>query len=424
MEPRSGSNTEVHTRPNVNLKAQCARQINTSISVTELGLVQPRSTCSAKMYDRPNASERNVCVAKADVVSNNNSTCLGETGSVQGNPPTQTKITSFFSGARSHGPKSRDTRAAGPSQHSVSNSAVKATDSTSQLGGNVLKILSWNVAGLLKLLGELDFIEFLHNYDVIVLQETFLNYDLDTDLKFPSYTALQSRAIKLNTTGRASGGVLMLYRSKLEKDITVVNTDIENVLCVRINKNKLKLERDVLVIGAYVHPMGSTYYRETDSEHTLDRIEDFLITQVENDLDVNFLLAADMNSRLSDWSPEIFINEEHEEKSLHFMRDSDDIVINNFGKRLIEICACLDMIPLHGLREKSFPTDFTFRSERGNSVIDHFVCSYELVENCSKMEIISRSESDHLPIGICVGKTEIVNTSLPAPVKIVKYKWL
>ena len=284
-----------------------------------------------------------------------------------------------------------------------SKTAVNKDNKTSSVKNDIkeIKVVTWNVAGLLGRLVECEVSNFLCKFDIICLQETFLVYDFNTELKFKNYNCTQSHAAKLSTAGRPSGGVLLLWKKSLDGFIDVINTGIKNVLCIKIDKSLLNLTNDVILVTMYIHPINSAYYKEMEQENTLDLIEDFLAGMLESHPDVSVLMAGDANCRISDWAPVIEekdVNYLEKEQVIIFERKSIDNVINNYGKKMIEFCMCFQLIPLNGLKEKHFPKGYTYISERGNSTVDFFISSIDLLENICDLRIESRVESDHLPV--------------------------
>ena len=180
------------------------------------------------------------------------------------------------------------------------------SDASSQAHGEANKqinIVTWNVSGLLGRLLDGEVVAFLKKYDIICIQETFLLYDFNTSFKFPNYKAIQSPASKLSKAGRPSGGILILYKKELDKYLKVVNTEVKNMLCLRINQNMLNTDNDILLITLYVHPIHSTYYKVTGNEDTLDQLNDFIGELVEHNEWEDILISGDVNSRISDWRP-------------------------------------------------------------------------------------------------------------------------
>ena len=286
-----------------------------------------------------------------------------------------------------------------------------------------ISCVSWNLPAVLSKLEDADLVNYLTGFDIICLMETYLMKEFDSSFKFQSFNLLQSLACKLSATGRPSGGVIVLINKQLFPFITDLKSTIDNVICFKIDKTLFNFDKDIIFVVTYVHPIGSAYYKEGDRISTLEAIEDFLAELTETHSEASVVLAGDVNARFSDWSLGIDDPEGNNiEGEIIFERDSVDLVVNNFGKTLIELCSCYDLTPLHGLKEKNFPTDYTYWSERGNSVIDHFICTPDLIDLVRAMTIDSRIESDHMPITLTLGS----NQSTPKqskPMKLIRTKW-
>ena len=125
------------------------------------------------------------------------------------------------------------------------------------------------------------------------------------------------------------------------------------MIALKIKKNVLKTDKDTLLVTTYIHPVHSTYYKIMGQENTIDMIGDFLGDFLEKNEFDHVIMLGDTNCRISDWKPSIKIdngNNEYDKKNkVIFERVSTDDVINHFGKRLIELCACFDSVPMLGL---------------------------------------------------------------------------
>ena len=275
--------------------------------------------------------------------------------------PTQVGIRSFFKVIEKENNKKR-----------INDDACK-TDSIAEKDKEVIEkpskvsefvnIISWNVAGLLGRLLESDVTSFLKKHDFICLQETFLQYNFNTDIKFNNYSVTQSLAGRLSETGRPSGGVILLWKKKYDNLVECIDTKINNVVCIKIKKEMLRTSNDVFLINMYIHPCNSAYYKDKDFDNTLEAVEEFVSNILEENNEVSFVFASDANSRISDWSPtwsdreEVYINDE--ENMIHYERNCKDNIINNFGKKLIEFYTCFRMIPLNGLKCKQALKGYT-----------------------------------------------------------------
>ena len=104
-----------------------------------------------------------------------------------------------------------------------------------------LKILTWNISGLLGRLLDGEVVAFIKKHDIICLQETFLLFDFNTAFKFPNYKSVQTKAIKLSKAGRPSGGIIVLYKKELDKYIKVMKSENDNIIGLNIGKNFIKI---------------------------------------------------------------------------------------------------------------------------------------------------------------------------------------
>ena len=250
-----------------------------------------------------------------------------------------------------------------------------------EVGYSSARFMSWNVEGLFNKLSDDDFVDYITSFHFCCLCETFTYNSFDFDVKFNDFIHAHCPATKFTRMGRPSGGVIVLVKEELRRFIEVIETNIKQVLCIKINKNWLNTEKDIMFIGTYVHPVSSVFYTDKDYNNTLEMIEQFIIDQIDQDKDYSYIIGGDLNARIGDWglisSKE---NDENNEEDNRYERISQDQIINGFGNKLIEICTTFDLTPTHGLTEKQFDGNFTFYAPRGNSTIDYFLCSTELYD--------------------------------------------
>ena len=266
-----------------------------------------------------------------------------------------------------------------------------------------LKVMAWNVGSLFDKIILQGICEFIGAFDVVCLAETFTLPSFDFNVKFGDFVAVHWPAERFSSLGRPSGGLVVLYRKTLAPYVQVIKTNISHVICLRISKTILKSTKDLLYISTYVHPSNSIFYSNKEYDNTLDMLEDFVSDEQTKDENINILINGDLNARVGDWSyshPPPDCDQEDEEIVYH--RTAQDSQYNPNGKKLIEICNTLNLTPINGLTEKNFDNNFTFISKRGNSTIDHYLCSPDLLPSISKYRIINRLESQHLPITLNV----------------------
>ena len=318
------------------------------------------------------------------------------------------RITSYFQPIGASNTVNTDSSDTRDDNDSVtSDSAPEYSSYTPNIGTN---ILCWNVEGLINRLACMEVSDFLLKYDIICLCETFLIQSFDSNLKFPNYVCIQKPAIDLGRGGRASGGVLILYKKEIANFISEIDNPSDSFVSLRIRKELWNVEKDVLMFCSYVHPTDSRYYQTKDFECDLEELEEFMYDWIDQQgISPHWLILGDLNSRCGVWSlphDDSDGDSDDSENDTPFERNSNDTTINNFGRNLIEFCLGFNLTPVHGLIVKNFDKGYTFISEQGDSVIDHVLCSPILLEKVKSFKILSRIESPHLPLAVTVGSQE------------------
>lgn len=121
-----------------------------------------------------------------------------------------------------------------------------------------VRILNWNVEGLLSKLGEAEFIQYVSSFDIICFTETFLAYQSALDC-FPDFVQFSRPAVKLSNQGRRSGGVLFLVRRALENFVEVIDLTLDYIVVLKFDKTVFSSDKHVILCGAYVCPPDSPY---------------------------------------------------------------------------------------------------------------------------------------------------------------------
>ena len=278
-------------------------------------------------------------------------------------------------------------------------------------GRRMIRVGGWNLEGMFEKLRLNGVCEYINTLDIAVLSETFTYSSFDFSIKFGDYKAIHHPAKKFNIRGRPSGGLVVLIRKSLERFVTIVETKISHVISFKIAKEYLNTTKDILFIGTYVHPAGSVFYTDEDHECTLEAMEQYMLDELEEGEELSYIIAGDLNARVGDWELKAGTGEveEEEEEGEVIERVAQDGVINENGQKLVQICTAFNVTPINGLRRKGFDGNYTFIGRRGNSTIDHFVCSVELLDKVVKYRTGNRVESQHMPIELELGGGELVN---------------
>lgn len=141
------------------------------------------------------------------------------------------------------------------------------------------------------------------------------------------------------------------------------------------------IDKDILYVCSYVPPQGSPFYAHFDLENGIclleDCLTDYVLTQ-----DVYVMLNGDLNSRTSnvsqDCSTKIVIDMQHKSQSVSTNRCSEDLILNTYGKLLLNMCTALDLSILNGVCKGDLEGRYTYMSESGCSVNDYFIFSNDL----------------------------------------------
>ena len=267
--------------------------------------------------------------------------------------------------------------------------------------------MHWNINGLKTKLFDTDFVNFLTSFSFICLVETFVdNFNADF---FHGYTTFCQPSKKLSQAGRPSGGVLCLIKNEFLPWVKEIKAKFGFLLLFIIDKKLFDLSKDVLYVCAYIPPEGSNYYSTFGDEGDgITMLENCLFDiLIENDLFV--LLSGDLNSRIANTASYILKENEifdlFDKDRTNWSRKSQDVIMNGYGKTMLNMCTALDLCILNGLCYGDQNGRFTYICDSGSSVIDYFLLSAELFisvcDNCT-LFVCDRTESNHMPIVLSV----------------------
>jgi CRISPR/Cas system-associated protein endoribonuclease Cas2 len=263
--------------------------------------------------------------------------------------------------------------------------------------------LHWNINGLLNKLFDSDFVSFVSSFDFVCLVETFL-VSLELNV-FSNHEIFCQSAVKLSQAGRPSGGIICLIRKDIVSFVSQIKV-IGNLLMFVIDKSLFGLLKDVLYVCAYVPPEGSGYYRHVGEEGDgIALLEECIFEFGLSNRDCYVILSGDLNGRTSTITQTVThdydYDDVHSSGSNLNGRQSQDKVINGFGKSLINMCNALNLCILNGMCKGDPLGRFTYISPFGSSVIDYFAMSCDLLalmwDDCL-LNIMDRVESSHMPV--------------------------
>ena len=312
-------------------------------------------------------------------------------------------------------------------QSSRSQDNGNTTDSARQQGGaGGIRCLIWNMDSLFDKISLQGICDFIGSFHVACLAETFTLPNFDFNIKFDNFIQIHCPAEKFTSTGRPSGGLVVLIKKELEEYIKIIQTNISHILCFKLKKELLNSSKDLLFISSYVHPTNSIFYSNKEYDNTLDMLDNFLAETLIQDENVDILIGGDLNSRLGDWCYTQTEEDNHQDADDEqiFFRTAQDGITNPNGRKLIETCNTFNLTPLSGLKQQNFDDKYTFISSRGNSTIDHFLCSPDFLKFITQHRVLNRIESQHLPVSITISTG--LNTNNETATKtgtMRKFKW-
>lgn len=245
--------------------------------------------------------------------------------------------------------------------------------------------------------------EFLQNYDIIVLTETFT-------LSFPShlfdqYTVFTSPGIRLSdsTTARLSGGIAILVKKTYSDFVKRIHVEYDSCIVLKLSGKLTGLSVDCMLIGIYIPPYQSDYYKDTDIDNGLYLLEHCIMDIYEMYGETPLMVIGDLNARTGGMNakdnvlPDDTIEDytDHDER---FTRKSKDTTTNNFGRYLLNMCEQFSLLIMNGLLHGDKHGDYTYIAHNGSSVIDYVLMSRSIFEHAVDLCVMSLIESKHLPV--------------------------
>ena len=103
------------------------------------------------------------------------------------------------------------------------------------------------------------------SFDVFCAVETFTSTHFDFSTHFANYHVFHSPVIKLSARGRRSGGVAVFIDKTVMPFIAHTECGHNNMICIKISKDFVGQERELLFVAVYVPPYQSSYHKRPDT---------------------------------------------------------------------------------------------------------------------------------------------------------------
>ena len=160
--------------------------------------------------------------------------------------------------------------------------------------------MNYNCEGLINKQYNTDFVDYITKFDLICLTETHMtSEDFDKE-EFPNHEVYISDGTKIpGTHGRLSGGVIVLIKSNINKYFQVLKCNTKNCVAVKVKKELLINMEDTVIIGCYLPPQDSPYWKISTDGYGLEILEKCMLDIYETIGEFKFLIIGNLNARTS-----------------------------------------------------------------------------------------------------------------------------
>ncbi|MEW8545054.1 MAG: reverse transcriptase family protein [Candidatus Thiodiazotropha sp.] len=265
--------------------------------------------------------------------------------------------------------------------------------------------MSWNIWGLKRKLCDIDFINHIKNYDIILLGETWLNEKTGLKCEIEGYQCEHIYARKSigARKGRYSGGISIYYKSYLKDFIKVIEKSQYGLLWLKIDSQLIQGDTDLLVCYCYLRDKNSRVLRHEDID--LYEILENDISKYKNEGKI--LVTGDLNSRtgLHEQFSDVLEYDRYIVSGIDEYvwyedipkRVNKDCVLDFNGKRLLELCKTTELLIANGrIGQDADLGEYTFIGSNGRSVVDYLLLSRDDFEYIVNFCVSEPTEfSDH-----------------------------
>lgn len=263
-------------------------------------------------------------------------------------------------------------------------------------------------------MSDVDFIESLNSYDVILFSETWISDKHLINLEINGFDSFhifghKSHGVK---KGRQSGGISVYFREQYKNKISVIEKNNFGIIWLKFHHDLFRFNEDVYICHAYIPPASSKVLIDKDFdffeeiEKGLERFSKMGKTYVTGDLNsrtgrISDILEFDEyldsydDTQSNSFNNGSFIPELNQLP----VRQNKDHMIDHNGQKLISLCKATEHIIVNGRLHKDREGNFTFCSSHGSSVTDYLLCRMFDIDSISNFEILNWNEfSDHAPV--------------------------
>ena len=221
---------------------------------------------------------------------------------------------------------------------------------------------------------------------------------------------------------RDSGGILIYVRKHLVGENILYKCIDDNILWLKLDAQRVGLNDDLFLCLCYNPPQSSSREGMNDDQSCFGKIYDTMI-EIENTVEscCNFLVCGDFNARcatipdyvefdnyngIEDVLPEGYIADDNLPS-----RVSEDPVVNQYGRLLIDLCRQSGLRIMNGRagEDRAFGK-CTFVGANGKSMVDYVLASENVFPLIKKFVIYDPNIlSDHCLISFTCESTSSTN---------------
>ncbi len=196
---------------------------------------------------------------------------------------------------------------------------------------------------------------------------------------------------------------------------------MEDLLWLWLDGNYFCLPSDLHIYCVYIPHENSKIYTEREINMFQTLAQETAHSQTKGMI----LHLGDFNSRIGNlnenWDPADITRLNHQEPyieaNIHAsipIRSSNDNKINNFGRKLINMCETLGLVILNGRTPGDNSGKLTCYTHNGSSLIDYGICSLELFKYIKYFQVQEQTwYSDHSPIQLSFKPKKVVDWANP-----------
>lgn len=265
-------------------------------------------------------------------------------------------------------------------------------------GEKKLRILFWNVQGLATKITQVR--EYLSEFEVILLVETFVESKNEIKMQnmLPKkYNWMWTPANRDLTRGRPWGGALIGVKEGVEIES---HWSDEKLSCSGVNI-RLPSGKEYSLLNIY-------------NRKGIKTIQQKVSMQIEDNKEKKCIALGDWNAKIGEMGQRKEMYDEKEGEQ----RKTQDVTINEEGRRFIELINGVGLSILNGNKKGDWNGAITHIGYRSQSVIDYGCANESAWNDVEEFRVGDCSLSDHFPLEITLSE-QAQNTERAAEWKMI-----